>query len=60
MSSPKKWEVSHDPWEIEPRQTRSPRLNRKYPGSHPRKFSTSAKDKLSKIVKSSSYTESLS
>jgi hypothetical protein len=57
MSSSTKREVSHDPREIEPRQRRSSRLNRKHPGSHTRKSSTSTEAKLSKIVKSSSSTE---
>jgi hypothetical protein len=47
----------HDPREIEQRQRRSSRLNRKHPGSHSRKSSTSTEDKLSKIVKSYSSTE---
>jgi hypothetical protein len=50
MSSSTKREVSHDPREIEPRQRRPSRLNRKYPGSHFRK-PTSMEAKLPKIVK---------
>jgi hypothetical protein len=57
MSSSTKREVSHDLREIEPRQRRSSRLNRKHPGSHSRKFSTSTEAKVPKIVKSSSSTE---
>jgi hypothetical protein len=57
MSSSTKREVSHDPREIEPKQRRSSRLNRKHPGSHSRKSSTSTKAKMPKIVKSSSSTE---
>jgi hypothetical protein len=57
MSSSTKSEVSHDPREIEPRQRRSSRLNRKYPGSHSRKSCTSTEAKISKIVKSTSSTE---
>jgi hypothetical protein len=57
MSSSTKRKVSHDPWEIEPRQRRSSILNRKHPGSHSRKSSTSTEAKLPKIVKSSSSTE---
>jgi hypothetical protein len=57
MSSSTKREVSHDPREIEPKQRRSSRLNRKHPDSHSRKSSTSTKAKMPKIVKSSSSTE---
>jgi hypothetical protein len=57
MISSTKREVSHDPREIEPRQQRSSRLNRKHPGSHSRKYSTSTEPKMPKIVKSSSSTE---
>jgi hypothetical protein len=57
MSSSRKRKVSHDPREIEPRQRRSSRLNRKHPGSHSRKFSSSTEAKITKIVKSSSSTE---
>jgi hypothetical protein len=57
MGSSTKREVSHDPREIEPRQRRSSRLNRKFPDSHSRKYSTSTETKLSKIVKSSSSTD---
>jgi hypothetical protein len=57
MSSPTKREVSRDPREIEPRQIRSSRLNRKLLGSHSRKYSTSTEAKLPKIVKSSPFTE---
>jgi hypothetical protein len=57
VSSSTKREFSHDPREIEPRQRRSSRLNRKYPGSHSRKSSTSTEAKMPKIVKSSSSTE---
>jgi hypothetical protein len=57
MTSSAKWEVSHNPREIEPRQIRSSRLNRKHPDSHSRKSYTSTETKSSKIVKSSSSTE---
>jgi hypothetical protein len=57
MSSSTKWEVSHDPREIEPKQRRSSRLNKKHPGSHSRKSFTSTEAKMPKIVKSSSSTE---
>jgi hypothetical protein len=57
MSSSTKREVSHDPREIEPKHRRSSRLNRKHPGSHSRKSSTSTEAKMPKIVKSSSATE---
>jgi hypothetical protein len=57
MSSSTKREVSHDPREIEPRQRRSSRLNRKHPGIHSRKSSTSAEAKMPMIFKSSSSTE---
>jgi hypothetical protein len=57
MSSSTKREVSHDPREIEPRQRRSSRLNRKHQGSHSRKFSTSTVAKMPEVVKSSSSTE---
>jgi hypothetical protein len=56
MSSSGKREVSHDPREIEPKKRRSSRLNRKHPGSHSRK-STSTEAKMPRIVKSSSSTE---
>jgi hypothetical protein len=42
---------------IELRQRWSSRLNRKYPGIHSRKSSTSTEAKTPKIVKSSSSTE---
>jgi hypothetical protein len=57
MSSSTKKEVSHDPREIEPKQIRSYTLNRKHPGSHSRKSSTSMEAKMPKIVKPSSSTE---
>jgi hypothetical protein len=57
MSSSAKREVSHDPKEIEHRQRRSSRLNRKHPGSDSRKSSTPTEAKLPKIVKSSSSIE---
>jgi hypothetical protein len=57
MSSSTKREISHDPREIEPRQRRSSRLNRKHPGSHSRKCYTLTEAKMHKIVKSSSSTE---
>jgi hypothetical protein len=52
-----KSEVSHDPREIEPKHRRYSRLNRKHPGSHSRKSSTSTESKMPKIVNSSSSTE---
>jgi hypothetical protein len=57
MSPSTKREVSHDPREIEAKQRRSSRLNRKHPGSHFRKSYTPAEAKMPKIVKSSSSTE---
>jgi hypothetical protein len=57
MSSSTKREASHDLREIEPKHRKSSRLNRKHPGSHFRKSSTSTETKLPKIVKSSSYIE---
>jgi hypothetical protein len=39
------------------RQRRSSRINRKHPGSHSRKSSTSTEAKMLKIFKSSSSTE---
>jgi hypothetical protein len=57
MSSSTKREVSHDPREIEPKHRRSSRLNKKHPGIHSRKSSTSTDAKMPKIVKSSSSTE---
>jgi hypothetical protein len=57
MSSSTKRKVSHDSREIEPRQRRSSRSNRKHTGSHSRKSSTSTEAKLTKIVKSFSSTE---
>jgi hypothetical protein len=57
LSSSTKREVCHDPKEIEPRQRRSSKWNRKQLGSHSRKYSTSIEDKLSKIVESSSSIE---
>jgi hypothetical protein len=57
MSLSTKREVSHDPREIEPRQRRFSRLNRKHPGSHFRNSSTSTETKFPKIVNSSSSTE---
>jgi hypothetical protein len=57
MSSSTKREVSHDPREIKPKQRRSSRLNRKHPGSHSRKSSTSMEAKMSKIVNLSSSAE---
>jgi hypothetical protein len=53
MSSSTKMEVSHDPREIELRQIRSSRLNRKHPVSHNRKSAS----KEAKLVKSSSSTK---
>jgi hypothetical protein len=57
MSSSTKREVSHDPRKIKSRQIRSSRLNRKHPGSHSRKSSTSTEAIMPKIVKSFSSTE---
>jgi hypothetical protein len=57
MSSSTKREASHDPREIQPRQRRLSRLNKKHPASHSRKSSTSTEAKMPKIVKSSSSTE---
>jgi hypothetical protein len=57
MSSSTKREVSYDQSEIEATYRRSSRLNRKHPGSHSRKSSTSTKVKMPKIVESFSSTE---
>jgi hypothetical protein len=57
MSLSTRREVSHDPREIQAKQRRSSRLNRKHTGSHSRKSSTSTEAKTPKIVKSSSSTE---
>jgi hypothetical protein len=57
MISSTKREVSHDSREIEPRYRGYSRLNRKHPGSHSRKSSTSTEAKMPKIVKSYSSTE---
>jgi hypothetical protein len=57
MSSSTKREVSHNPRETESRQRRNSRLNRKHPGSHSRKLSTSMETKFPKIVNSSLSTE---
>jgi hypothetical protein len=57
MSSSTNKEFSSDPREIEPKQRRSSRLNRKHPGSHSRKSFTSTEAKSPNIVKSSSSTE---
>jgi hypothetical protein len=59
MVSSTKKEVSHDPREIETKQRRSSRLNRKHPGSHSRKSFTSTEFKSPKIVKSYSSTKML-
>jgi hypothetical protein len=53
-------EVSNEPREVEPKHRRSSRLNRKLPGGHSRKSSTSIEAKMPKIVKSSSSTKKLS
>jgi hypothetical protein len=57
MSSPTEREVSHDPRELEQRQRRSSRLNRKYQGGHAKRSVSSKDSKMPKIVKSSSSTE---
>jgi hypothetical protein len=57
MISSTKREVSHDPRGIEAKHRRSSKLNRKYPGSHSKKYSTSIETKMPKIVKSSLSTE---
>jgi hypothetical protein len=57
MSSSTIREVSHDSREIEARQIRSSRLNRKHSGSHSRKSYTPTEAKMPKIVKSSLSTE---
>jgi hypothetical protein len=46
-----KREVFHDPREIEPRQRKYSRLNRKHPCGHSRKYSTSTEAKMPKIQK---------
>jgi hypothetical protein len=57
MNSSTKRKVSDDRREIEPRQRRSSRSNRKHPSNHSRKSSTSTEAKVPKIVNSSSSTE---
>jgi hypothetical protein len=39
-------DASHEPRDVEPRQKGSSRLNRKYPGNHSRKPSTSTEAKF--------------
>jgi hypothetical protein len=46
MSLSTKREVYHDPREIEAKHRRSSRLNRKHPGRHSRKSSTSTEAKM--------------
>jgi hypothetical protein len=60
MSSLTKREVTHDPREIEPRQRRSSRINRKHQGSHSRKSYTPTEAKMPKIVKSLHKQKTLS
>jgi hypothetical protein len=57
MISSIKREVSHDPREIESKNRRSSRLNRKHPGSHSRKSNAPAEAKMPKVVKPSSSTD---
>jgi hypothetical protein len=57
MSSSSEREVPHDPGEVESKQRRSARFNRKYSGSHSKKSSTSKEPKMPKIFKSSSSPE---
>jgi hypothetical protein len=57
MSSSLKREVSHGPRKLEPRKSRSYRLNRKHSGSYSRKSYASTEVKMPKIVKSLSSTE---
>jgi hypothetical protein len=57
MSSSTKREVCHNPGEIESKQRRSSRLNRKHLGNHSRKYSTSIEAKMPMIVESPSSTE---
>jgi hypothetical protein len=57
MSSSTKREVSHDPREIESKQRRSSRLNRKHSCSHSRKSSTSTEVVFLKNVTLSSSTD---
>jgi hypothetical protein len=57
MDSSTQRDVSHDPREIKPRQRRSSRLNKTYPGIHSRKSSTSTEGKMPKIVKWTSSIE---
>jgi hypothetical protein len=56
MISSTKREVSHDPKEIEPKQRKSSRLNKKHPVSHSRKYSTPMEAELPKIVKLFSFS----
>jgi hypothetical protein len=57
MSSSTKRVISHNPTEIELRQSRASRLNRNHLGTCSVKFSNSKEAKFPKIVKSSSSTE---
>jgi hypothetical protein len=59
MISSTKRDISHDLRQIEPKHSRSSRLNRKHLRSYFRKYSTSTEAKLPKIVKSSSFAEKL-
>jgi hypothetical protein len=59
ISSSTKREVPHYPMEIEPRQRRYSRLNRKHPGGHSRNSSTLTEAEMPNIVKSSSFIENL-
>jgi hypothetical protein len=49
MSSSTKGRSPMNRREIEPKQRRSSRLNRKHPGSHSKKYSTSTEAKMLKI-----------
>jgi hypothetical protein len=55
MSSSTKREISHDPREIEGKRRRFSRLNRKHPGSHARKSTTSTEAKVPHLRKRLSW-----
>ena len=56
MNSSLKREVSRDPREVEQRQRRSSRLNRKHQGFHAKRYVSSKGSKVPKILKSSPST----
>ena len=52
MSSPTEREVSHDPREVDQKQRRSSRLNRRYQGTHAKRSVSSKDSKVPKMLKS--------